>query len=294
MKISYNESTARDCSTLEKDLNLCDEAGFDFIEIRLHMLRDYLKDHAVRELREFFDTHRLKPHAINALYIFNEMFTERTRNPEREKQIMDDFMFGCEVGKEIGAHYFVVVPDLYKEEANTKPYVNTRENIFLDSVRILSKLSDIAERYEINLCLEPIGSLGCAVKTVEHAWDIVKAVDRNNVGLTLDCFNLHLYGKLNDFSVIKTVDVNKIFAVHIMNADDEPIGFLSNNHRRFCDSGNLNLKSFLGTLRDMGYDGMISIEAFRPEYGKREAEWVIHEAYRTTRDAIEKYFEQVD
>lgn len=42
MKTSYNEACARDCSTLEQDLSLCEKAGFDYIEIRLDMLRGWL------------------------------------------------------------------------------------------------------------------------------------------------------------------------------------------------------------------------------------------------------------
>ncbi len=64
MFISYNEACARDCSTLEQDLVLCEKAGFDYIEIRLDMLTDYLKRHTVEELAAFFCTSRLKPHAF--------------------------------------------------------------------------------------------------------------------------------------------------------------------------------------------------------------------------------------
>ena len=60
MKTSYNEACARDCSTLEKDLALCEKAGFDYIEIRLDLLRGWLKEHTVEQLKEFFETHRLK------------------------------------------------------------------------------------------------------------------------------------------------------------------------------------------------------------------------------------------
>ena len=41
MKTSYNEACGRDCSTLEQDLELCEQAGFDYIEIRLDLLRGY-------------------------------------------------------------------------------------------------------------------------------------------------------------------------------------------------------------------------------------------------------------
>ena len=75
MKTSYNEACARDCSTLEKDLALCEKAGFDYIEIRLDLLRGWLKEHTVEQLKEFFETHRLKPHAINAVYLAPRAFS---------------------------------------------------------------------------------------------------------------------------------------------------------------------------------------------------------------------------
>ena len=34
MYLSYNEACAKECSSLEQDLKLCEKAGFDFIEIR--------------------------------------------------------------------------------------------------------------------------------------------------------------------------------------------------------------------------------------------------------------------
>lgn len=67
MKISYNEACAKDCSTLEKDLTLCEKAGFDFIEIRLDMLRKYLLDHTLEDLKAFFSKSKIKPHAFNLL-----------------------------------------------------------------------------------------------------------------------------------------------------------------------------------------------------------------------------------
>ena len=60
MKLSYNQATARDCSSLEKDVILCEKEGFDYIEIRLDMLDEYLKDHTVRELAQFFQTSQIK------------------------------------------------------------------------------------------------------------------------------------------------------------------------------------------------------------------------------------------
>ena len=93
MKTSYNEACARDCSTLEKDLALCEKVGFDYIEIRLDLLRGWLKEHTVEQLKEFFETHRLKPHAINAVYLHQGMLPDET--PHWDDPAMQDFKLAC-------------------------------------------------------------------------------------------------------------------------------------------------------------------------------------------------------
>jgi uncharacterized membrane protein len=110
MKTSYNEACARDCSTLEKDLALCEKAGFDYIEIRLDLLRGWLKEHTVEQLKEFFETHRLKPHAINAVYLHQGMLPDET--PDWNDPAMQDFKLACEVGSAIGSGYVIIVPPL--------------------------------------------------------------------------------------------------------------------------------------------------------------------------------------
>ena len=122
MFISYNEACARDCSTLEQDLVLCEKAGFDYIEIRLDMLTDYLKRHTVEELAAFFCTSRLKPHAFNALYLYPEFLSEGD-DEARQKELLEEFRLGCEVGRAIGSHYFIIVPPLQRDPAGG-PYTS--------------------------------------------------------------------------------------------------------------------------------------------------------------------------
>jgi 2-keto-myo-inositol isomerase len=287
MKISYNEATAKDCSTLERDLILCEKYGFDFIEIRDDMLIDYLQDHSVADLKNFFKNNRLKPHAMNALYIYSDMFSPKCANKERDRALLADFLICCEIAAQIGSKYFIIVPD-HTSNWNEIPHPDPWEKVVDDSVRILTKLSAIAERYNINLCWEPVGNTGFAVKTIEEGWEIVRAVAKDNVGLTFDSFNLYSYNKLNDFSAMRNVDPYKIFAVHINNADDQPIGVLDHCHRRFCDQGEINLKNYLGTLKEIGYDGMVSIETFRQEYWNMDPEVVIAKAYETTKSLVER------
>lgn len=282
MKLSYNQATARDCSSLEKDVILCEKEGFDYIEIRLDMLDEYLKDHTVRELAQFFQTHRLKPHALNALYLYGEMYSEQDEDRKREA-LESRFLNACETGRQIGSRYFIIVPPL-SETVYTKPFDETKANC----VRILRRLSELSRPYGINLCFELVGLRKSSVCSIAEAREIVEEVNRENVGYVFDSYNLFTNGGDNSFEALKTVPVNKIFAVHINNADDCAADDMAQDKRRFCDQGIIRLDRFLNALKETGYDGMVSIETFRPEYWRMEPEEVIHLAYRTTRDTLEK------
>lgn len=95
-------------------------------------------------------------------------------------------------------------------------------------------------------------------------------------------------GGLNDFSELKTVSASKIFAVHLMNGDDVPEQERGQDKRRFCGSGVVDIPAFLETLKSIGYNGMLSVETFRPEYWQRTPDWVVSEAYRTTYEAAKE------
>lgn len=285
MKLSFNESTAKGCSTLAQDLEICNDVGFDFIEIRLDMLRDYLRTHTERELKEFFANHRIQPHAINALYTYHEMFSDDDTAARREA-LLEDFLFGCKIAQLIGSHAFIVVPPMSADPRI--PYADTPENIKNDCIRIMRRLADLSADYGVNLCFELVGTPKCSVRTVPFAVDIVNAIDRVNVGYAFDPCNIFGYHKLNDFSEMALADVNKVFAVHINDYDDVPESELAPPARCFCGNGVINLANYLGTLKKMGYSGMVSIETFRPEHYAKRPEDVIAEAYATTKAALEK------
>lgn len=282
MKTSYNEACARDCSTLEKDLALCEKAGFDYIEIRLDLLRGWLKEHTVEQLKEFFETHRLKPHAINAVYLHQGMLPDEM--PDWDDPAMQDFKLACEVGSAIGSGYVIIVPPLDPSGVFTGDAAAAEQ----ECIRILKKLSALARPYGMKLCFELVGLRKSCVRSIEAADRIVRAVDEDNAGFVFDSYNIHLNGHCNDFSAIKNVQPEKLFAVHLMSADDVPESEMGQDKRCFAGTGVVDTDSFLQTLKCCGYDGMVSVETFRPEYWAKTPEWVIENAYRTTREALEK------
>lgn len=68
MKLSFNEATTLKNSNLEKDLELCEKLGYDYIEIRAEdKLPEYLQHHSIEDLADYFRTRHIKPLALNAL-----------------------------------------------------------------------------------------------------------------------------------------------------------------------------------------------------------------------------------
>ena len=74
MKLGFNEATALECKgqSLMADLEMCEKYGFDYIEIRFDCVKDYLKEHTLEELADWFKNHNLKPWAYNTLIFFNQ------------------------------------------------------------------------------------------------------------------------------------------------------------------------------------------------------------------------------
>lgn len=286
MYISFNEACGLGCSTLEKDLKLCELAGFDYIEIRLDMLMEYLRKHKVEELAGFFASHHLKPHAFNALYLYPE-FLRKDDDRKRQTFLLGQFLFACEIGKRIGNHHMIVVPP-FLDGPNYIPFPGTETERDENCIRMLRELGSIAGAYEMNLCFELVGFPRSSVRNIQHARQIVEAVSLDNVGYVFDAYNIFLYNGKNEYEEIKTVEKDKIFAVHVNSADDVPEQERAQEKRCFPGQGAVDIDRFFGVLKEAGYTGMCSVETFRPEHWKRSPEWVVNQAYETTRAVMER------
>lgn len=264
MKLGFNEATAMKKSSLEKDLELCERYKYDYIEIRLDLLKDYLKTHTVKDLKDFFRTSHLKPYSFNSIENIN--FCTESEWKER----LELFKFGCEIAREINNPYIIIVPTM-----GPKMLQKSELEVFEDSVKVLIKLSDIAKTFGVKLAFEPIGDPRWCVRSLRQCWDIIRTVDRENVGIALDAFNLFLFNRLNDIEDIELIPLEKIFVYHIDDCEDLQLGVLDHCHRLFPGDGIIPLKEISSILKNIGYDEIASLELFRPEYWDMEPEDVI-------------------
>ena len=274
MKICFNQATTMKNSTLALDLELCEKAGYDFIEIRLDKLRDYLETHTVADLAGFFASSNLKPYSFNALEFIN------FRDAAGYQEILDGLKFCCETGAVIGCHKTVVVPT-FDIGGYAKPEIKA------ETVRVLREMSDISAPYGMQLAFEFVGYPACSVNTLEQAYDIVAAVDRDNVGFVLDCFHFHAMN--SKWEALEAIDPAKLFIFHLDDAEDLPVGALRDDKRLWPGEGAVDLARIFGILKAKGYCEMASIELFRPEYWDMATEDCIRTAYKKTKETIAKY-----
>lgn len=277
MKLCFNQATTLENSNLVKDLEYCNKHGYDYIEIRtMDKFPEYLQEKSLDELAEFFNTHHIKPLAFNALVFFNN------RDEAGYKEIINEFKGMMEAAKKLGVKYVVAVPLVTEQKL-------LKQDIKKSCVEVLTELSDIAEPYGVKIAVEFVGHPQCTVNTFGQAYDIVEAVNRENVGLVLDCFHFHAMG--SDLNDLKKADGSKIFILHIDDTEDFPIGFLTDEDRVWPGLGAIDLDSILSTLKEIGYSDVVSVELFRPEYYQLDAEEAIKTAKETTLKVVSKYYD---
>lgn len=278
MKTGYNGATAMKHSSLEKDLELTERFGYDYIEIRLPMLAEYLKTHTLKSLKDYFSNNHVKPCSINAIEYINFRDEAGIRDLKKEAAAL------CETAREIGVPYIVAVPTFGMEN----PEAYTWEEIREDTVRALNALGEVAGKYGVGIAFEPIGLRDCAVRSIRQGWEVVRDVGRENVGLALDVFNLYVYDGFRDVEDIALIDGDKIFLVHIDDCEDRPIEELDHCHRLMPGDGIIETERFFRLLDEKGFDGMVSVELFHPKYWEMPVEDVIRMGKEKIESVIEK------
>jgi 2-keto-myo-inositol isomerase len=272
MRVALNGATTMKAD-LVTDIRAARQAGFDLIEIWGAKLEDYLCRHTVGELKELLADHRLSAWSINSV----ENITFRSAAAERE--LVRQVRHLCAIAREIHCPCLVAVP-------SPRPDDVTDEAITEESVRILRRLDDCAAPYGVKIAFEFLGFASCSVRTLAHSWEIIRRVDRSTVGMVIDTFHFYVGG--SSVPSLGSVPPARIFIVHINDAEDRPPAELEDRHRLLPGRGILPLGEILAGLRKVGYDGVISVEIFRPEYWEWDPIELAAEARQAVAALLEK------
>ncbi|CAN5430491.1 2-keto-myo-inositol isomerase [soil metagenome] len=270
MKLAMNGATTMHAD-LETDIKAASAAGFDLIEIWAAKLREYLKARTTADLKEFLDENNLEPYSINSI----EHIT--FRSPQDYEKIKAETENLSRIAGEIGCPYIVVVPGKLPENA-------AKEEIIEESVKALKELGEIAGKYGVSLAFEFLGQTDCSVQTLDLCSEIVEKVNRKNIGNVLDTF--HFYAGNSSFEAIEQMKPEKLFIFHINDAENLPKDQLTDAHRLYPGEGILPIKEIKERFDKIGYDRMVSIEIFRPEYWNEDPFEVAKKAKAATEKVL--------
>ena len=197
------------------------------------------------------------------------------------RNVLARLEWACAAGERLGCPTVVLVPTIREGlERDAR-----RSEIDRDCAEVLRECAQIARDHGMGVALEPVGFQSSAVRSLEQAWRIVRDIGADNIGLAVDTFNVYVCDAWKDITVLREIPVEKIHVVHIADSEDAPLNLLEQASRLWPGDGLIPVDSIISTLRENGYNGLVSLELFRPEYWKMSAEDVI----RTGREKSSRF-----
>lgn len=274
MQLGFHGATTM-TSDLETDIAATRQAGFGALELWAAKLDRYLATHSVAELKALLDDNHVAPMSINSIEFIAFRGDEYSKIQARCKEL-------CVLAEAIKCPTVVVVPSPTPDR--NLPWAD----VVAEYVKVLRDLADIAAPHGIKLSFEFLGFGWCTVRTPRAAWEIVSKTGRTNVGMTVDC--AHFFGGGGLMNELDGLDPARIFAFHLDDLEDTPKEAISDATRLFPGLGVIPLAEICTHLKGIGYDGVCSIELFRPEYWAWNPVEVAKTARKTAWEILAPHF----
>lgn len=239
--------------TLEEKMLACAKAGFDGIEIFEQDLT--VSPMSPEEVRAFAARLGLSLDLFQPFRDFEgveeEVLLANLRRAEAKFQLM----------QRLGMDLILLCSNVGTATIND-------DQLFAAQIR---RLADLAAQYGVRIAYEAL-AWGKYVDTYQHSWEIVKLVDRDNVGLCIDSF--HILSRGDDPAQIAQIPGEKIFFVQLADAPVLSMDILSwsRHYRVFPGEGGFELDVFLGYLVRSGYSGIVSLEIFNDVFRQSNVE----------------------
>jgi 2-keto-myo-inositol isomerase len=136
------------------------------------------------------------------------------------------------------------------------------------------------------LAFEFLAPEDCSIRTLAQGWEVVEAAERDNLGLVFDTYHFHVGGSTPDS--LDRFDIERLYVVHINDAEDLPLAELTDGHRLLPGEGVLPLTEMVSRLHGRGYDGAYSVEVMRPAYHERDPLEYAKAGFETTKAILEQ------
>lgn len=205
--------------------------------------------------------------------IFPEDRDLTTDDPDEAARAVQYIKDNVDFAKKVGAPYMIVVPS---PVGRTEPLPNrSYERAWANAVRNVRAAAEYAESQGIRLAIEAINRYETyLVNTLTKALSFVKEVNHPAVGLMADMFHM----SLEENNIGASLRMIAPYLMHVHAAD---------NTREAAGLGNTDFKEMFYVLRDIGYQGPITME-FMPRLANPYASGDVE----TQAKAMERYAEQ--
>jgi 4-hydroxyphenylpyruvate dioxygenase len=150
----------------------------------------------------------------------------------------------------------------------------------------LAELADLARQNGMRIGYEAL-AWGRHVKDWTAAWEILRAADRDNLGIVLDSF--HICTRGNPIEPIAALPADRIALVQVADAPAlvmDPLS-LSRHYRCYPGQGDYPIVDFLDAATRAGYRGPLSLEIFNDQFRGASAAAIAVDGMRSLRAAGE-------
>lgn len=144
---------------------------------------------------------------------------------------------------------------------------------FAALVDALGRFADRAASRGLRIGHEPMPI--SSIATLQQGWDLVRTIDRDNLGLTFDTW--HFWRSGPDHALLRTIPGEKIFDVQLADATTALKGDLLNDllrHRLLAGEGDFDLVTTVKILRENGAYRSVGPELFSDAMDALDAETV--------------------
>ena len=251
--------------SVEETIDVAAEAGYEGIEIWNDPIQRFVEGGGnLSDLRKRIDDHGLYVEGIVTFFQWAVDDEERrAAGIEQMKRSMD---WAAQLGTD--------------SVAATPAGVNPR----IDDSRVLADryrtILEIGDEFDVWPILEIWGAAQI-LNSLSDALAIAAWVDHPKVGLLLDVF--HMFRGGSPFEGLSLLNGRKLVMFHVNDYPAYPPREEQRDHHRvYCGDGVAPLPMVFQTLRDIGYEGSLSVEIFNPDY------WATGDPLLVARTALEK------
>lgn len=244
-----NTSTIKPQALMDK-IRLVGEAGYDGIELWLNDVWEFVaRGGEVSDVEKAIADQGMIVPSVIAMRQWGDF------DGWEHQLVLDEARRRFALGARLGAPFIVATPPLEMEETGHLP-------------ERYCELLKIGREEGIRPTFEYI-SFFQSVHTLKQAWEIVQRSGEDDATLILDAF--HNWNSESTLEDLREIPLDKISHYHIDDAaQGKGPGSQTDPDRVMIGDGQIDLAAEIEVLREIGYDGTVSLELFNAEWWAKD------------------------